>query len=83
MKDYFRKKLETQKRENGILGQDSLLRDMEDQFDSEESQERLLQSLADRADAYNAETAKLLEEIRALEAEGGQEEEGNQKIEVT
>ena len=82
MKDHFRKKLETQKRENGILGQDSLLRDMEDQFDSEESQERLLQSLADRADAYNAETAKLLEEIRALEAEGGQEEEGNQKIEV-
>jgi len=69
-KDYFRKKLEIQRRDNGILGQDSLLRDMEDQFDGEERQSRMLQTLVDRTNAFNAETARLHGVIRTLEAQG-------------
>ena len=68
-KDYFRKKLEIQRRNNGILGHDSLLRDMEDQFNDEEHQGRLLQSLVDRTNALNAETAHLHQIIKTLEAQ--------------
>jgi len=67
VKDHFRKTLEVQRRDNGVLGQDSLLRDMENQFDSEDEQQQTLKTLVERTNAIDEETSQYQEMIKALE----------------
>jgi len=69
IKDICRKRLEGQRRDNGLLGQDSLMRDMETQHDEAQMQERLLQALVDRTNALNEETSQMQETIKALEVQ--------------